>query len=113
MGNSSHHMASQADANYPASLSTQDPFMLGGSLGDREGLRGAQAWPDTQASQGPEPLMGTDPSPQVGRSRPSSINHTDCALSGLDCLPACCLCCDACQYTCLDLFLTTITPNTG
>ncbi|KAL0032922.1 hypothetical protein WJX77_006479 [Trebouxia sp. C0004] len=47
-GPSSHHMASQADANYSSSL----PWT--GQTGSQS--RNSQAWPDTQASQGPDPL---------------------------------------------------------
>ena len=49
------HMDSQAAANYS---DTQDPFMPWGSQGGSLGVRGSQAWPGTQASQGPEPLLG-------------------------------------------------------
>lgn len=47
-GPSSHNMASQADANYSTSL----PWK-GQPATQR---RSSQAWPDTQASQGPDPL---------------------------------------------------------
>ena len=53
-GTSNHHMVSQADANYPGSLSSQDPYLLGDpSLG----VRGSQAWPATQASQASDPFL--------------------------------------------------------
>ena len=51
-------MASQADANYTASLSFLEQT---GSQGRRD-----QAWPDTQASQGPDPLgQPPDGAPKV------------------------------------------------
>lgn len=53
-GPNSHHIASQADANYPGSLSWQDPYLLGG---DPLGMRGSQAWPATQASQAHDPFL--------------------------------------------------------
>ncbi|KAL0024884.1 hypothetical protein WJX79_010740 [Trebouxia sp. C0005] len=46
---SSHHMASQADANYSTSL----PWKGERPASHRQS---SQAWPDTQASQGPGPL---------------------------------------------------------
>lgn len=62
-GISSQHMASQADANYPGSLPSQDPFLLGDpSLG---AMGGSQAWPATQASQAPDPFLAEPHPPQV------------------------------------------------
>lgn len=59
-GKSSHHMASQADANYHSSFLSQDPYLLGDPP---LGVRGSQAWPATQASQASDPfLAATQPS---------------------------------------------------
>ena len=52
-GKSSHHLASQVDANYPSSLPSQDPYLLGDPP---LGVRGSQAWPATQASQASDPF---------------------------------------------------------
>ena len=72
-GTSNHHMASQADANYPSSLPSQDPYLLGDpSLG----VRGSQAWPATQASQASDPFLT--------ESHPSQVQTLLC----FDLLPA-------------------------
>lgn len=57
---SNHHMASQADANYPSSLPSQDPYLLGDPSLE---VRASQAWPATQASQASDPFLAeTHPS---------------------------------------------------
>ncbi|KAL0044796.1 hypothetical protein WJX82_009971 [Trebouxia sp. C0006] len=67
-GPSSHHMASQADANYSTSL----PWK--GQSGSQR--QSSQAWPDTQASQGPDPLGN----PPGGQSK--GIGHEAGQVTG-------------------------------
>ncbi len=65
-GPSSHHMASQADANYSSSM----PWK--GQPGSQR--RSSQAWPHTQASQGPHPLGA----PPGGQSKVTCGNVFSC-----------------------------------
>ena len=89
-GTSSHHMDSQGAANYP---DTQDPFVPGGSERGPLEVRGSQAWPGTQASQGPDPLLGD---PQPGQVPFHQLLHLGMPLQPCcsNCaLRACCCCC--------------------
>ena len=61
-GSSNHHVASQADANYPNSLPSLDPYLLGDPS---QGVRGSQAWPATQASQASDPFLAENHASQV------------------------------------------------
>ena len=65
-GPSSHHMASQADANYSTSM----PLKV--QPGSQR--QSSQAWPDTQASQGPDPLGN----PPGGQSKVTCDRHFTC-----------------------------------
>lgn len=73
-------MASQADANYPASLPSQDPYLLGA---DPLGGRGSQAWPATQASQAADPFLTETHPSQVLQSHPTPLPTPDILIGGL------------------------------